>query len=555
MTDPYESKTREQLIEELKAARAEIERAQAGESERERLSELTQAQLARAKRLETAGTIAGQIAHDFNNLLTPLMAYPSMIRKDLAEGSQGREVLDIMEKTAHDMAHITQQLLSLSRRGRIDQKEFNVNDIVQQALSLLKGTKLPPGIQIQTAIAEDLDKVKGGDDQILRVVQNIFNNAIDAMGEQGTLSVKTENVKVSEPIGHYDTIRPGEYVRIMIGDTGCGIPDAVKDRIFDPFFSTKKATRRRGSGLGLSVVHGIVKDHGGYVDLQTVEGKGSVFSLYLPVVEQPAAAAAEGVLKGGHETILIVDDDPTQIEVNSRILSSLGYTVHGVESGEEAVAFVRKNTVDLIVLDIVMPLGIDGLETYRRIKEVNPDQRAIIVSAFDELEKVTKMQSMGAGQFIRKVVSLETLGRAVRQELDKALRGRTPVRGEKVRILLVDDEEMIRSLFRMILSSALPDVTIDTACNGAEAVEAFNALHHALLVMDLNMPVMDGREAFAKIQQACSEKGWEMPPVIFCTGFAPPESVRKTVAQGDRHMLLSKPVTEEALLKAIKDRI
>ncbi|MBN1671325.1 MAG: response regulator [Kiritimatiellae bacterium] len=545
-------KSKEQLVAELRGLRAELNAARARGNVA--FDETTEAQLARAKRLETAGTVAGQIAHDFNNLLTPLMAYPALIRKDLPDGAAGREILDIMEKTAHDMAHITQQLLSLSRRGHVvDEKEFDINAVVKQAVALIK-SGAPSGIKIDASLSGEIAPIKGGDDQVLRVLQNICQNAVDAMGDEGTLSIKTENVYLDRPVGHYDTIKNGSYVKVTVTDTGPGIPNEIKDRIFDPFFTTKKATKRRGSGLGLSVVHGIMKDHEGYVDLSSAPGAGTTFCLYFPRPAMPEETRQpEQDMAGGHEKILVVDDDPTQIDVNSKILASLGYEVVGVTSGEEAVEFIKTHAVDLILLDIVMPAGMDGVETYQKIKELKPDQRAIIVSAYDEHEGVAKMQRMGAGEFIRKAVTMEKLARAVRQELDGAVQG--GARRDDLRILLVDDEEMIRSLFRMILSTALPEVQIDTAANGAEAVESFKALHPTLLVMDLNMPVMDGREAFKRIQETCSQEGRKMPPVIFCTGFAPPESIKKTVAETNQHVLLSKPVTEEALVEAVKKRL
>lgn len=247
---------------------------------------------------------------------------------------------------------------------------------------------------------------------------------MEAMAGGGTLGISTENVYLETPAGSIETISPGEYVCVTVTDSGHGIPEKIMSRIFDPFFTTKQATRRRGSGLGLSVVHSIVKDHAGFVDVESAVGVGSSFRLFFPICRDEIAEVEKEGDHTGSETILVVDDDQLQIEVTSRILTKLGYRTISAQSGEDAVS-ISENCARagefpaLIVLDMVMGGGIDGAETFRRIKEINPAQRCIILSGYVETDTVSKAQAMGAGPYIRKPVSMGKLGRLVRMELDR----------------------------------------------------------------------------------------------------------------------------------------
>jgi len=382
----------------------------------------TRAYLDRAERLEMAGSIAGHIAHDFNNLLTPLLAYPEFIREELPEGSQARLDLALIEKTAQQIADINQQLLALARRGYYEQKSLSINAVIEDVVMLLKRGGRSAAIEVNLTLARDLFNIKGASEQLLRVIQNLIQNAIEAMGEKGTLTILTENVYLEEPLKNYESVAVGEYIKVVIADTGHGIPENIQDKIFDPFFTTKKATRQRGSGLGLSVVHGIVKDHKGYIDLDSVIGKGTTFSLYFPICREIPSVHPDEEIQGGAETVMVIDDDPLQIEVTTRIISRLGYTVLSARSGEEAVLLIKQRQAagpfpDLVILDMIME-GIDGAETYRQIKEINPAQKAMILSGYAESAKVDLAQSLGAGAYLRKPVGIEKLAKAIRQALD-----------------------------------------------------------------------------------------------------------------------------------------
>ncbi|MCP4704302.1 MAG: response regulator, partial [candidate division Zixibacteria bacterium] len=219
--------------------------------------------------------------------------------------------------------------------------------------------------------------------------------------------------------GAYGRVPKGEYVKLTISDSGCGISDDIVQKILDPFFSTKTSDKKRGSGLGLSVVDAVIKDHNGYLDLKTQSGKGTSFYIYFPTTRKLSDNERPDKTIGGKETILIVDDDDMQREVSTKLLKKLGYKVNSVDSGEKAIKFLRKNPHELLILDMVMPGGIDGAETLRQILKISPNQKAIIVSGFSESDRVKVAQELGAGVFVKKPLSHKAIASAVRIELDK----------------------------------------------------------------------------------------------------------------------------------------
>ena len=390
----------------------------------EELLHQTRDQLARAERLEMAGSIAGHIAHDFNNLLTPLMAYPEFIRSKLPENSPAHADLDVIVKTAQQMAHINQQLLALSRRAYHEPSVLNINAVIETEAAFLERNESAKGIKLDLALAGDLLNMKGSSQQLLRVIQNLCQNAIEAMGPAGTLTIKTENVCLDTPVKKYELMTPGEYIKVSITDTGHGIPPEIQDKLFDPFFTTRKADKQRGSGLGLSVVRGIVKDHQGFIDLESTVGAGTTFSLYLPACRDKIQPVEPEKHYTGTETILVVDDDKLQIEVMTRLLQTVGYTVESAHSGEEALRLFGTHKAkglfpQLVILDMVMGEGMDGARIYQELKVINPKQRGIIVSGYAESPRVALAQTLGIGAYLRKPVTLEKLSKAVRQELDR----------------------------------------------------------------------------------------------------------------------------------------
>ena len=389
-------------------------------TETKRLRELE----SRASRLEAAGRIAGQVAHDFNNLLGPLVGYPDLIRDLLPADHPALALIEEMERSSLQIAEINQQLLTLGRRGHYNHECLDLNRVVRDVIGKMQ--PLPGTVALRLDLAEDLMSITGGHAQLCRVVVNLLRNAVEAMQEVGALSIRTENRYVDERTTGYVSIPAGEYVELTIADTGCGIPDDALDRIFEPFYTSRSGGQRHGSGLGLSVVDGVVKDHDGHVDLHTRIGEGTTFRILFPITRETMTEEAAEETTGGAESILVIDDDDVQRRVSRSMLEKLGYDVRVAGSGEEALEVLRDDPRDLLILDMVMPPGIDGAETYRRVLELRSDQRAIIVSGYSETAQVLKAQQLGAGAFVRKPLTLEILARAVREELDGPARRVAP---------------------------------------------------------------------------------------------------------------------------------
>jgi CheY-like chemotaxis protein len=252
---------------------------------------------------------------------------------------------------------------------------------------------------------------------------NLVANAAEAHEEAGTVRIATRNRYVDRPIEGYDTLRPGEFVLLRVRDEGMGIPEEDLQHIFEPFY-TKKVMGRSGTGLGMAVVWGTVQDHNGYIHIDSDGEQGTTVTIYFPVSREAAAVREAGPAPlesylGEGESILVVDDVPEQREIAAQMLRKLGYRVDCVESGETAVAWLADRRADLVVLDMIMDPGMDGLETYRRIIAIRPGQRAVIASGFAETDSVREALGLGAGKYIKKPYSMEELGRAVKTELEK----------------------------------------------------------------------------------------------------------------------------------------
>jgi CheY-like chemotaxis protein len=252
---------------------------------------------------------------------------------------------------------------------------------------------------------------------------NLVSNAAEATLRKGTVTISTTNRYLDRPIKSYDLKVPeGDYVVVMVSDTGVGIKPGDMKKIFEPFY-TKKVMGRSGTGLGMAVVWGTVKDHKGNINIKSVEGKGTTIELFFPVSRETLTREKSSIpfkkYIGHSEKILVVDDVQEQREISTTLLTSLDYSVKTVASGEEAIEYLKSHSVDLVVLDMIMDPGIDGLDTYRKILELLPGQKAIITSGYSETERVRETQRLGAGQYIKKPYTLEKIGLAVRAELDK----------------------------------------------------------------------------------------------------------------------------------------
>jgi CheY-like chemotaxis protein len=314
-------------------------------------------------------------------------------------------------------------MLTLARRGVDATEVVNLNDIIFEYLKSPEHEKLKlyhPGVEIETNIESDLLNISGSSFHLSKIVLNLVSNAAEAMPDGGKIFISAENRYLDRPISGYDSVKECDYVTLMVSDTGIGISKKDLERIFEPFY-TKKVMGRSGTGLGMAVIWGTVKDHKGYIDVQSTEGKGSTFTLYFPanrekITREECILAVEDYMGKG-ESILVIDDVKGQRELATILLTTLGYSVHAVSSGEEAVEYLKEHSVDLIVLDMIMDPGMDGLETYKKIIKFHPRQKAIIVSGFSETDRVKEAQKLGVGAYVKKPYTLENIGISVRDEL------------------------------------------------------------------------------------------------------------------------------------------
>jgi len=385
---------------------------------------LLEARLQRAEKMEALGTLAGGVAHDLNNILSGIVSYPELLLMQLPGNSPLRKSILTIQKSGEKAAAIVQDLLTLARRGILQPQVVNLNDIIIDLLKTPEHDKLKlfhPDVTFDVHLDTHLMNILGSPVHLSKTIMNLLSNAAEAIIDTGTIKVTTNNCYVDSAISGFDTVKTGEYVMLAVSDTGIGISPEDTERIFEPFYS-KKVMGRSGTGLGMAVVWGTLKDHKGYIDLKSSVGKGTVFTLYFPITRQEAAEEKHHKniedYQGRGESILVVDDVEEQQEIVSMMLNKLGYKVTTVSSGEEAVDLLTTRPVDLVVLDMIMDPGIDGLETYKRILKFHPNQRAIITSGFSETERVKHAQRLGAKTYIKKPYLLETIGVAIRSELD-----------------------------------------------------------------------------------------------------------------------------------------
>lgn len=391
------------------------------EVERQRLLD----QLQRAQKMEAIGMLAGGVAHDLNNVLSGLVSYPELILMELPQQSPLRKPILTMQKSGERAANIVQDLLTLARRGVSVRENVNLNNVIRDYLNSPEYQKLRfhhPGFYLDLDLADDLLDISGSCIHLTKTVMNLVGNAAEAITRQGTIRIQTRNRYVDSPLKGYDDIEEGDYVVLKVSDDGIGISEQDIERIFEPFY-TKKTMGRSGTGLGMAVVWGTVKDHKGYIDVQSSKARGTTVTVHLPSAtdqrpRMPEPATLEN-LQGGGERVLVVDDIEEQLEIAAGMLQRLGYEAHCVGSGEAAVDWVKEHQADLLVLDMIMDPGMDGLETYRRIIEIHPNMRAVITSGFSESDRVRKAQDLGAGAYVKKPYRLETLARAIKQALKK----------------------------------------------------------------------------------------------------------------------------------------
>ncbi|MCX8044009.1 MAG: ATP-binding protein, partial [Desulfobacterota bacterium] len=382
-------------------------------------------QLHNAQKMEALGTLAGGIAHDFNNILAGIIGYIEVAKDELPANSPIHHHLNNVLALSDRAADLVKQILTFSRKRVGERSIITMNDILKEALDLLRLTT-PASIQIVANIAEQPCTVYADPTQMLQLVMNLCTNAVNAMENKSTgtltISLSTETLSAEDAMA-YHHITPGEYVMLRVSDTGKGIAPDIIDKIFDPFFTTKEIGK--GTGLGLSVVHGIVKEHGGAIRVESTLGKGSLFTIVLPLARHNHAVQCKkepdvATLFKGTGKILFVDDEESLTDTYRQMLERLGYTVTTAHNGTEAWKLFsdRPASFDIIITDQTMP-GMSGCELVKKIKQIRPDIPIILCTGYAEWVTPDPVAYAGIAAFLEKPVPITTMERNIRALLTR----------------------------------------------------------------------------------------------------------------------------------------
>ena len=377
-----------------------------------------EAQLQYAQKMEALGTLAGGIAHNFNNLLMGIQGNTTLMLLGADSGHPHYEKLKIIEKLVDSGSKLTKQLLGYARKGRYEIKPLSVNRLIEETSETFRITK--KDIAVHRKLANNLHVVQADQGQVEQVLWNLYVNAADAMSAGGELFLETRNVTSHDMKDKPYKAKPGNYVLVTVRDTGTGMDRKTMERIFEPFFTTKGLAK--GTGLGLASVYGMVKAHGGYIDVESKKGRGTTFSIYLPASEKqiPEKKVPQGKIEKGHETLLLVDDEEMILEVSREILETLGYTVIQAQGGKEAIDLYRanKDNIDMVILDMIMP-DMGGGETYDQLKAINSELKALLSSGYSIDGQAKEILERGCDGFIQKPFNMKELSGKIRAILDK----------------------------------------------------------------------------------------------------------------------------------------
>jgi len=378
-----------------------------------------EAQLIQAQKMEAIGTLAGGIAHNFNNLLMSIQGNASLMLLDTPPEHPHYERLTTIEQSVRSGSKLTSQLLGYARGGSYEVTPISINRIIHETSSTFAMTR--KDITLHHDLADALAGVKADRGQIEQVILNIYVNAAEAMPTGGDLYITTENIALTQITKKPYTIKPGTYILLTIKDTGIGMDKETQEKVFDPFFTTKGLAK--GTGLGLASVYGIIKAHGGYIDVASQKGEGTTFSIYLPASEENIREEPRPTksIETGNETILLVDDEEIILDVGEALLTSLGYRVLTAQGGDEAITILRSSLPssppDLVILDMIMP-GMGGGETYDRMKEIHPPVKVLLSSGYSIDGQATEILKRGCNGFLQKPFTLGEVSKAIREVVD-----------------------------------------------------------------------------------------------------------------------------------------
>jgi PAS domain S-box-containing protein len=382
--------------------------------------------LHRSMKMEAIGTMAGGVAHDLNNILSGVVSYPELLLLKLPPDSDLRGPLEIIRQAGLRAAEMVADMLTVTRGVAAVKEPANLNSLINEYFDSPECQKTRdqyPSIQCSKILDPELLNISCSQLHIRKCLMNLTTNAAEAIEGEGEVTIATSNQYIDEPVAKHQFIAKGEYVLLTVNDNGPGIPDKFIPHIFEPFY-TKKIMGKSGTGLGLSIVWNTVQDHGGTIKVKSSD-KGTTFTLYFPATRTSLSSDLQEqvteTMEGDGQHILVIDDEPQQRDICQQMLRALHYQVDVAASGDDALQFLSKQPVDLLVIDMIMDPGLNGMETYEKAIEIHPGQKAIIVSGFSQSDNVAKTQAMGAGQYIRKPYSLHQLGMAVKEALKDSI--------------------------------------------------------------------------------------------------------------------------------------
>ncbi len=372
-----------------------------------------------AQKMESIGLLAGGIAHDFNNILGGILGYASWLKTNINPDHPFFRPVDTIEKSASRAAELTAQLLAFARGGKYDIRPSSLNSVISESLKILAGT-LDKSIAIETHLNDSLPTVEIDIGQIQQVLMNLCVNARDAMPGGGCLTIQSSVTRLSESDArNQPEAKSGWFAVLSVSDTGVGMSESIKRRIFEPFFTTKE--KGKGTGLGLAMVYGVVKNHGGFINVYSEAGHGSTFKIYLPLSGKPEVmeSVSDAEMAGGHEVILVIDDEEVIRQVAADILGSYGYRVRVAADGAEGVAIFKREpgVIDMVLLDMIMPRQ-GGRETFLQLQKIDPAVRVLFSTGYSQNEKVNEIMDLGIRGFIQKPYQVRELLAKVRDVLD-----------------------------------------------------------------------------------------------------------------------------------------
>ena len=402
----------EQRTQELQAANQQLKHEI---EERKQLEK----QLLRAQKMEAIGTLAAGVAHDLNNILSGIVSYPDLLLMQVDQRNPMHHQLKVIQQSGEKAAAIVQDMLTLGRRGVTNYSSLDLKTVIEEYLQspgFMTLKRHYANVRVETQICVDAGWIQGSDSQLGNCLMNLVANAAEAIYGGGIVTIELAGTVMTEDHEGYVSIPSGNYMVMSVVDTGEGIPEEDLEHIFEPFY-TKKKMGRSGTGLGLAVVWGVVRDHRGFIDVVTQANQGTRFDLYFPAIKKsvmdPQASEPADKKKELKKWILVVDDVAEQREVGVALLQALGYRAEAVASGEAALEMIKNHPIDLLLLDMVMDPGIDGLETYQRALKIDPQLKAIIASGYTKSERVEKALALGASGFLRKPYRLGDLAKAL----------------------------------------------------------------------------------------------------------------------------------------------